>query len=87
MRGNSMEAPIDGPHSHQAVLGDMAADCRRGPWAGGGARRGAKARAMTLGHLHELIEDVFSSKAQADQRCGGLLHPLLHAQHHRMDAW
>ncbi len=88
MRGpDSFEAIIDGPHSRQAaVLGDMTADRRRGPWAGGGTRRGAKARAMTLGHLHELIVDVFSSKAQADQRCGGLLGPLLHAQHQRMDA-
>ena len=63
MRGpDSFKAPIDGPHSRQAaVLGEITADRRRGPWAGGGTRQGAKARAMTLGHLHELIGDVFSS--------------------------
>lgn len=36
---------------------------------GGGGTRQGRARDMTLGQLHELIEDVFASKSRADQRC------------------
>ncbi|KAK9842041.1 hypothetical protein WJX81_005672 [Elliptochloris bilobata] len=48
--------------------------CRAGAAAGKGQQGGAaaaggpKARELTLGQLHELIEDVYASKARADQR-------------------
>ena len=37
---------------------------------------------MTLGQLHELIEDVFTSKARADQRRA----PLLNVQSRHTDS-
>ena len=47
--------------------------------AGGRGSTGAgvpRARDMTLGQLHELIEEVFASKARADQRRAPLLNLL-----------
>ena len=44
-----------------------AAHARSARGGGGGTEEG-RARDMTLGQLHELIEEVFASKARADQR-------------------
>lgn len=46
---------------------DPAAHARSARGGGGGAGEG-RARDMTLGQLYELIEEVFASKARADQR-------------------